>query len=385
MIKMERKIFNIFFFLFLFVMINREFTPFGLDLRFICLLLALILLVIAIFNKRKINFDKRSKMITLFYVISLISNFMWFFNSLEINVNSFLVIVFSYIFNFICYLVFLLYQNCLDWENYRKNLFISLFILILSMICSMSIGLDTIFLSSYSGQVLDISPNFFGGRYRIAGFAQDPNYTSLFLILGTITALYQYAKNKQTKMIFIAWLFIVFYLLAASKTVLIAFIPIILFLILPKKFNVLLKKIFIPIIIILPLIIVFLNIPVFRDSLTMLQRLNFWNVAEDLFMKSPLIGNGLTSFRSYFGSFPSGWYVQCHSTIFQIISETGILSLLVFGYLLNLNINSENKYIIILTVLYSVYIINTETLYHIYSIFFIGILPLIMKGENTNE
>lgn len=384
---MINKIFNIYFFLFIFAMINREFTPFGIDIRYVCILLSAILLFNSFKEKKKIVFDARTKLLTLFFGITFLSNIIWFFNSFTINISGFFVILISYIFNLISYFVFLLYADNIDINKYKKYLFISLIVLIISMSYCLFIGdLNQTFLSTYSGRVADISTNFFGGKYRISGFAQDPNYSSLFLMIGIISCIYFYKKEKKSSILFYLIPLIIFSCLSASKTVLAAGIIASIYYFVPKKILKKVNLVLIISVIVVPLLIIFFDIKILNNNISMTQRFKFWSYAKNLFFDSPIIGNGLTSFRSYFlANAKSGWYVQCHSTIFQILSETGIICLILFAKILYNNLNSKNKYISIITVVYVIFMVNTETLYHIYSIFIIAILPIIMERGNFIE
>lgn len=380
---MIKKVLNIYFFLFFFVMINRECTPFGLDLRFICFPLAFFLFFSAVYHKRRVDFNTTSKWILLFYIMAFLCNISWIFNHLQLDISSFLVIIFSYVFNLVSYFVFLLYKDEIFFEKYEKYIYISLMVLIISMSYNILIGdLHKTFLSTYSGRILDLSSNFLGGKYRIAGFAQDPNYASLFLIMGLFTVLYRFKESHDLKIILFGFLLIFFYLFSSSKTILVAIFPVLLYVLLNEKVESIFKKVFFLFLLLAPVVIVCFEIPIFKSSITMHQRLTFWDAANHLFLKNPLLGNGLTSFRSYFASLSVGWYVQCHSTLFQILCETGVISFLIFSIILFRNLHENNKYVVVLTLLYSVFMVNTETLYHIYAIFFIGILPIIMQEKN---
>ena len=384
---MIKKIFNIYFFLFIFAMINREFTPFGIDIRYICFFLSTILLINFFIEKKKISFDSRTKLITIFFLLIFLSNIKWFFNSFTININSFFVILISYIFNFISYFVFLLYADNIDINKYKRNLFISIIVLLISMSYCIFIGdLNQTFLSTYSGRVADLSSNFFGGKYRIAGFAQDPNYSSLFLIIGMISCIYFYKKEQKKSILSFLIPLMIFSCFAASKTILVASFIAIIYYFIPKKILKIANLVLIISAITLPLVIIFFNIKVMNNNISMTQRFTFWNYAKELFFDSPIIGNGLTAFRSYFlATAKSGWYVQCHSTLFQILSENGIFCLIIFAKILYDNLNSKNKYVSIITIIYIIFMINTETLYHIYSIFIIAIIPIIMERGNSIE
>lgn len=371
-------------------MINREFTPFGFDIRYICVFLSIILLIVYFFKRKKtkIKIDHHFKLISFFFLLSLSSNVMWFYNDFSLNTESFKIIIISYVYNILSFITFYFYQNSINYKKYLRYLNLSLIILILSMIYIIEIGdLNSAFLSTYSGKAMELSSNFFGGKYRYAGFAQDPNYSSLFLVIGILSNLYFCRKKIKLHTLIYIILYCIFYCLSASKTILVAVIFTLLYYWITKMVKNKISGLLVLLMITYPIMIIFLNIPIFNNNISMLQRLRFWTYAKDLFLQSPLIGNGLTSFRSYFlENATLGWYVQCHSTIFQILSENGLIGLLLFYKIIYDNVKkNKNSLVVFLNFIFIIFMINTETLYHIYSIFIIGIIPIIMKGVNDDE
>jgi len=75
-----------------------------------------------------------------------------------------------------------------------------------------------------------------------------------------------------------------------------------------------------------------------------------WEQAFKLFLKSPFIGNGISSVRSNF--FDSGfWYVQPHNNYMAIVADHGIIVLLIYIiFVISKYKNSEINYKAILTV-----------------------------------
>ncbi len=372
---MIKRLFNIYFFLFIFLMINREFTPFGFDFRILTMILGIYLLYDAIRKKRKLVIDENSKIIICFFALAFLSNFSWLFNLDIINLKSFFIIFISYVLNFLSLILFLLYYKEINIKRYIKYLYFSLIILSLSMVYCIIFGDLGSFISLSSGRISEVSKNFLGGTYRVSGFAQDPSYSSIFLMLGIITAIFQYKKNKDKKYFIPIFIFSFLYLFSASRIVLIAFIVAIIYYILSTKTRMNFNKFFICSIILIPIILIFYEIPIFDNILIIKQKFQYWSFARDLFLKNPLFGSGFTSFRAYF---KISEIFGCNSTIFQVLSENGIISLILFGLILINNLNKKNDYLSILTILYSIYMINTDTLYQMYSIFFIGILPILI-------
>lgn len=387
---MKQKLFNVFFYLFFFFMINREFNPFGLDLRIIGVIIALVLIIMqlkdCILKKEEIILEKKDILIPLFFLVCFISNISWFFNDLDLYLEKFLIILVSYLGNLLFYLVFRLYKDYINIEKFKNAIKISVLVLIMSMLLTMfGVNIRVFLMAGCDGYVKDLATNFLGGTYRYAGYAQDPNYASLFLVFGLATEIYM-SKIKKLKLDYLYFFMIVFcFLLSASKTTLIALFPALILSLFKKcKLKQIANVMLIPVVIIVPIILVVLDINLFGTLTTMTQRLQMWEFALELFKQNPIIGSGLTSVRSYI-EVSGWWYVQCHSTIFQMLSETGIISLVIFCIILTKVLLRNNKFLTFITCLFSVYMITTETVYHVYFIFVLAILPLIIKEEKMKN
>lgn len=388
---MQKKIFNIFFFLFVFLMFNREFNLFGIDLRIIGFGIAFLVLLMNLIeiiknNQYEFKINKVELLIFIFYILTFFCNIMWNFNGLVVDKQNFDVILISYIFNFTSFLVFFLNKKYFSLKNLWRNIFISSVVLTFSMfVANLGIDISETLFSGCRGYVGDLAGNFLGGKYRIAGYAEDPNYASLFMVIAFATNAFYIKKNnnKMNLFDFLYYGILIFgFLISSSKTIVVAIITALLFcnFKLFKKF----KSLLIILAIFGPILFVVLKIDFFSTMITMFQRIVMWEDALDLFLKNPILGNGLTSFRSYF-AMDTAWYVQCHSTVFQIISETGIICLIIFLLILLKNIKINNKYILFTTIVYTISMITTETVYHVYFIFIIGVLPMIIKELDNNE
>lgn len=382
--KYRKMLFDIYFFLFFFVMINRECTPFKLDLRIPIGILGIILFlwggIEVCRKKQKIIIQPIDWYIIAFFMLSFFSNLIWVYNGLSINKENFVVIFISYAFNFLAYLIFRFHQQLITIKKFNQAMLISTLVLIFSILMAF-IGVDITkyLMSGCRGYVEDLARNFMGGIYRYGGYAEDPNYASLFFIFAFATYLYCQRKlNKKDNIVYLS-LFLFGFMLSASKTTLIALFPAIVFLIL-KEFKPIkiIKYIWMSLIILIPIILIFIQFDWFDSMVTMTQRFKMWQIALDLSKQSPIIGNGLTAFRSY-AETVGLWYVQCHSTIFQMLSETGIVSLMLLGVIMTLSLLKNNKYLTFMITLFSIYMITTETAYHIYFVFILAILPIIVE------
>lgn len=387
MSTLRKKLFNCYFYLFFFLMINRECSPFGIDLRIPCFLLGGILLLLGskdvICKKQKLSFTTMDIYIIAFFLLAFLSNLVWFFNGLTVHEREFIVIFVSYGFNFLAYLVFRLHQKYITCKNFNRVILFSTLVLLFSMLMAFyGVDISTYLMSGCKGFVEDLSPNFIGGIYRYGGYAEDPNYASLFFVFALATYIYcQKKEQKRYSIIYIA-LFIFGFLLSASKTTLIAIVPAIVMMLLKNfKFTKFIKTMWMPFVILVPIIFIafHFDFSLLQSNVSMTQRFQMWEFALDLWKQSPIIGNGFTAFRSY-AETVNWWYVQCHSTIFQMLAETGFVSLLLFGIIMMQSLLKNHKYLTFMTTLFSIYMITTETAYHVYFVFILAILPIVV-GE----
>lgn len=365
-------------------MINRECTPFGIDLRVPCILLGGILFLLGskdvIFGKQKLSIKSIDVYIIAFFILAFLSNCAWMFNGLSIHKTEFFIILISYIFNFIAYFVFRLHHEYITLRKFNYAMLFSTLILLFSMVMAfIGIDISTYLMSGCKGFVEDLAPNFIGGIYRYGGYAEDPNYASLFFVFAFATYIYCQKKQQKKYNIIYITLFIFGFLLSASKTTLIAIIPAIFMMLLRNsKLTKIIKVIWMPFVILIPIILIAIHFDFLNAIVSMTQRFKMWEFALDLWKQSPIIGNGLTSFRSY-AETVNWWYVQCHSTIFQMLAETGLVSLILFAVIMTKSLFKNHKYLTFMIVLFSIYMITTETAYHVYFIFILAILPILVE------
>lgn len=388
--KITNILYNIYAFLFIFTMINKEFLLFGLDLRFILLPLGVILIILSLSNKniKKEEYDdKLGKLLIVFYLYVFVSNVSWLWNGLEMNNGKFTNEIILLINIFISVMVFFKYKRKVNQNQLNKFILISAIVLLISMIL-VSCGLP---LSKISGSkdvpyvyvASEKAPdhkNLFGGAFRPAGYASDPNYATLLFVIACVATL-KLKIRKIYKVIFM-FLFITGIGLACSKTILIAIIFSLIISVINKyiKPNNKIKRLFnllfiIGIILANIFVIKVPNVKQYMPS-TITTRLNMWNNASELFIKNPIIGSGITSFRSYFAT--NHWYVQCHSTYWQILSELGLIGIVLFAIIaykaLKNNENNRLNYCMIL--IYLIYAITCETIalqFIIYILYIAGI------------
>ncbi len=395
--KTTNILYNIYAFLFIFTMMNKEFLLFGLDLRFILLPIGLILIILSFADKKKKiedYDDNLGKLLIVFYLYIFVSNISWLWNGVTVNKNKFINEIILLFNVFVSLVVFYRYKKEVNEDRLNKFIVISAIILLISMIlvsCGFSLeqisgSADVKYIYVASAKAPD-HKNLFGGGFRPAGYASDPNYATLLLVITCIATL-KLKIDKKYKAV-IMTLCIVGIGFACSKTILVAIafstsVSIINKYVKPKNniinlFNLLFV---IGIVLVNVFIVKIPNISRYMPS-TLTTRFTMWNSAEELFIKSPIIGNGITSFRSFFST--EHWYVQCHSTYWQILSELGLIGIILFMIIeykaLKKNRNNKLNYCMIL--IYLIYAITCETIalqFIIYILYIAGIDNVTKKN-----
>lgn len=399
-INLINLIFNIYLFLFIFTMIDREFLFLGLDLRMLNLMLGVILIFIKLIRKDEQSkndfstYDRNAKIIFAFFVWIFISNISWFWNGLDINFNKFAGQIILIINNFFAIVVFYQYKDKINQDKVNKMVVFSCMILAVSF-AFVAAGYELKDISGSdvrsklvaSKQAPD-HKNIFGGNYRLAGYAEDPNYASIFFVIGAVSVIQ--LKMKKTYKVVFGSIFAICLGFACSKTILLSCIVAIAYLIVSKyiqkrSFKQLINASIIVSVLIVS--IVFPRIQSFSMLSTMETRFKMWNMASDMFMQSPIIGNGINSFKSYINEQNNGrWYVQVHSTYWQTIAETGIIGICFLSIILYNLLNKENgRGTLFLTLLYILFAINFETIQLQLFVYIICVIQIAGTREEIKE
>lgn len=386
--EMISSMLNIFIFLFIFNMINREFSI--IDIRYILIAIGIYLILSKAYRiikkEDKLKLNSKNYIAILFCLILLLSNINWMYNDLSIG-KDFLQYNILFFFNVISIFTFILYKDQVIIKNIFKSIIISSVILFISMILTIS-GVQLMG-EEYPGIVRGYEHiNFLGLEFRVAGYAEDANYATMFMTICLVTVLYFY-ENKYTKYIF-SLMAIIGIMLSASKTVLLGIMVALFFIVVLKSKNLILKRSYNTLknllifgICIGPYIAInLISAMNFNANLpTLDNRFLMWKNAVDLFHESPLFGSGLTSFRTYFYQSVGDWYVQSHSTQFQILSEAGIFALILFGLFFYYLLKSSNWYVVFITVVSLVFSVTTEINHLALIVFILAVLPIIDEKQ----
>ena len=401
-INIFKFLFNIYIFIFIFTMINREFLLFGIDLRYILIIIGLVIIFLNILKFIKNNIkkeklhDKQFKLLFFLYIWCIISNISWLWNDLDINTGKMFNQNILLINNIISLLVFYLNKEYINYKKMRKYIIFSCLVLIISFILVGFWGLELYQISgskgvraiTYATEIASDHKNLFGGNFRLAGYAEDANYASIFFIIGIVSICEINFRNHK----FIKWILILIFLLgyafSGSKTILLSLIIGILYLIIKNIFKnkSVFKIINISIILLLGIIISIIPNINLTSKITMTVRFMMWHLAGELFLKSPIIGNGIDSFKSLINmNYNYTWYVQCHSTYWQLLAETGIIGYSIFLIIIYNTLSKKmDKYANFMTLIYFIFAVNFETLqlqFVIYILYLIG----LEKGDEINE
>lgn len=379
-------IFNIYIYMLIFNIVNREFV-FLFDIRYIILILALFLIINKITKgKIKINFINKKTLILfiLFYFFMNISNIMLIFNNLNTNKVDFYHLIILHLFNFINIVALYLNSSLFNTKILLNSFKFSILFLSISILALLLGG--TLPFLEFNGIVCGGSHfNMFGQNCRYSGYLIDPNYVTLIAIVFFVTIL-KYEKNLYKK-IFYSILSIILVMLSFSKTIMVMLVPVLICLFILKKINneKIYKYALITIILgifITPFLMYWLNI--FGNLSTMELRYYMWKSAISLFLKSPIIGSGISSARGYL-SIVGNWYIHCHSTIMQLISEQGLISLILYGMIIYNIISQKKPFLTFIVLLYVAWGVTYETLYLNFTILFFAIYPILVIKDGKSE
>ncbi len=389
---------NIYLFLFIFTMINREFLFWGVDLRFVLLPLGIILLIYGVLKReyKSSKINSSWKLICLFYIWIFISNISWLWNGFEINSIKFLNEMILIINVFVSILNIWIYKSMIKSEYINKCIIFSCLVLVLSMIL-VSCGFTAKQISAspdqpykYTSTEIDSGHrNIYGWNFRPAGYASDPNYATMLLLFGLIATLKSKYK-KISKIIFLI-VFLMAIGMSFSKTLVLAccfgFLYL-LFVRIMKKHPSIIKAT--NVLLILGIVISALAVPKISwiksyMPYTMKTRFVMWNSANELFEKSPIIGSGITSFRSYFSE--KQWYVQSHNTYWQVLSELGIIGILILCFIFYklLNDRKNNPLNFFITVVFLIFMFDFETIALQFIVYILCLCSLEEKSQKKGK
>ena len=335
------KLLTLFIWLFCFTTFNRELRLFGQDLRYVVVLISAALILTALVNRSQRAAWKASRAkrfqsfwdIWALYALMFISCIAWAWNDLPIDSNRFANLVVLHAGNLLAVTVCFMYRNMIDGKTIVRASLMSLLVLMVSMIWVYS-GFDLpVFLHDEGVRVgvtdREMHVNLFGKEMRAAGFAEDANCASLFCMIGVALSFAHYRPGTVMRLSMVT-LFLFGYAISFSKTLLAGMAVCAVIMIARVAFRRSWRTCAwgIVIAVIVCSMFVLPHVPFLQQNQSMATRFTLWSIAQDLFLSNPILGGGLSSVRSAVNVYYGGnWYVQCHSTFWQVASEHGILAL----------------------------------------------------------
>ena len=394
------RLYKMFLFLFLFTTFNREFRLFGFDFRYVVVLMAVVLtctkaIELLRFSGCNSDSDDCNKSefsnvdLGLFYIVLFLSCVAWNWNNLPVGeqLGELLILNAS---NALIALTLIMRRSELDVRLVMRYTLISLTVMALSMLIVYS-GLELPeFLHDSSVRVGSLSTEaegLLGSQVRVAGFAEDANYACLFSAIGLMSTII-YFRRLDIVQIGLAILFIVCVGISFSRTILIG-LAVAAVVCLARA---LVKKSWKTVAWCCVAVISFMALygmahaDILRSSASMTTRFGLWEHARQVFEQNPLIGGGLSSVRSAINVFYRGsWYVQCHSTFWQILAEHGIVGFTLFFVIMGRRLAlCETLPQVFIVALFIMLCTTSEMEYQQIFVFCFALLPLLIgRGLST--
>lgn len=379
---------KIYGFLFVFTSICRQFRfAKVLDLRYPAFIIGVIIIVryLIMNQKSELRIAKRRLFIYGYFTVAILSNICWLFNGIKISTEGFYKLITLHAFNIVGIIVFTIYVEYYMSSKIWKWIIFSCVILMISMLLAYwGINMEIIWGSGLKGaNIVDgatnLTRNLIGENIRASGYAEDPNYATLFMVIGIIAAFYSYKGGVKYIYIFS---FLLGIALANSNTVVISILISMLISVFIRKINKSEDFMYSFMFFGICLTIVLLPILGIReDLLTLRSRYAMWQNAMKLFMKNPLLGNGWTSFRS-----THLWYVHCHSTYWEILCENGILAFICYIGYCKRTLLSVNSYgIKFLLICYCIYSMMFDMSYMQIGVLVLYLIPEVYIYEERTD
>lgn len=364
----------------IFSIINRSFIPLNIDLRFIVVGLAIILIVLSLFSILNVKIDKNMILVLILYGLVIVS----FFIKNTVNVDSAIYknLIILNLYCFFNIMIVFSFSTYINTKKVWKYLSFAWYFLFFSVIFS-ALGFKLPFNDYKASYISNVDV---GSGIRFSGYGTDPNYVCIIAI---VIVIFTYAiKTKTINKLFIYFTALIAIILTRSRSALVIAVLLLIASYFDKFLSKNIKKIIISFTFvslgIIPIIM--LLIKPFNNNISMALRYDLWQQTFSAFLQHPLFGNGLMSGRNI-AFYNLNWFVQCHSTYFQLLCDNGIFALFVYFaiYYFNVvkNIDNPLKYIFLL---YFAWSFTYETMYLTYTILFLGILPYcLFKNKGMSK
>lgn len=380
--RVEAWIFSGFLFSFIFATFNRELLVFGQDARLVPAGLGLLTFFIGFIRcvgeKRwpRLRVADANHYLLWYFVFAMVCNVTWTFSDLELVQDQFLNVALANALNLFFWFTVIVFRSRLTWRTTSVSTHISGAFLFISMFLVYR-GLDLRnYFSEYAGGFSDGISSTPLGEIRFAGYAQDPNFASLFMVIWAGVAIFEIKRTRNWLNLIVLPIAAFGYVMSLSKAVLVMLV-LALLLVLANRFIVgaLAKE--------LMLLGSFAGTIAAGFNLiqlpteTLYTRSLLWHGAFQWVGQSPVIGSGLTATRS--ANIPVDWYVQIHSSVIQTAVELGIIGLVLLYLAVRRPLMNGHVTIVFITFAFLGTFLTYETMSHAFSVLVMGILPLAIR------
>lgn len=386
---------RIFAFIYLFTAVNREFLLFGVDLRYFNVCLGVVLVCWACVTRALCEAERKrlgvdEKLMLAFYACVALSNVGWLFGDTYFNEQLFWNLVVLNGYNLIAFLVFALWIKHLSERFVLRVLLIACFVLALSVFVVYAGGeLPTVFISdsvrvSNSGESFK---NLFGQNIRVAGFAEDANYATLSFLVGVVAAHLLWRNKRPWKYAY-AGLMACGMALAFSRTIIVGSIGAYMIVLISRspKSRILVSAVVMGVSLVAVVALAFVQPTGLMDTLQ--TRITLWGMAAQLFSDHPLLGGGLSSVRCFISMhYGLSWFVHCHSTWWQCLSECGLVATAVLGALFFRRMSGGTKSVRFLAIVFFFFSLTFEVVYLQWFVVALFLIPQVigLRDEHVEK
>ncbi|WP_462169295.1 O-antigen ligase family protein [Pseudoalteromonas lipolytica] len=370
---------GMFFFIFVFSIYNRTFSILG-DIRYIVIVFMLINAFSMVLERIKKSFWKVHSyfffFLVLFIFILILDKISWLLSGLPKNDDVYQDVIILYSYHFLASLVIIINKNALSKKIIFNSVIFSSLFLSFSCFYQVFIGVLPFVSDNASGEAFKDSLSILG--VRPAGYAHDPNYTSLLMVF-TLYILFQKGRSFLTYLFFS--LSIATLLVSGSKTVLLILIVLIIRYIFARLKWTLFFNIFSIVFCLFGLAAIF---SLFEQLSTFSQRLVMWKIALEQFITTPFLGAGITGVRSALSL--EMRYVQPHNGWLALLVDHGvILGGVIIGAIFYMALTMKDRATRYLLTVYIFLSFTNEMWVYPYWILFFIIAPIIIIRPNIQE
>lgn len=382
---------------FLFLMVNREFTPF-IDIRYLIVLFSITAVLTSDIKFKDLCSNFSFNVLNLFLVYNILSAIIFMKSDLfvpELSSTTInLVILTTY--NLLMTITFLSNKDKISLRKIIVLLSISILLNLVSVLylylqlnsseVLAAVDVKKLPFTNINGFVMgEAQKNLLGQKFRIAGYSEDANYLTFNAIILLILLFKNkdFSKKFRFSFMIISMLLII---VSASKTLIAALALIIIF----QGIGAIMKKNLLNFNYIWVILLFFTASLIFSSlignfdfGISFNNRLVLWQRSMTLFYKNIFFGGGFSSFRHLGFSFD--WVVHSHNLFIQIMSETGLVGAFMFTVFASTIFNAlKNNNLKVVSLIFLIFGLTFDLSYTDFIPFVFVLLPLAdynIKGE----